>query len=176
MAYAVSLLSQSYLPHFWDEAWVYSPAIKSMAGGDLSIFPNAIPLELSRGHPLLYHFLAATWVKLLGESNLVLHAFAIALSILTLLAVFSLVESVLKNRWVAVSTVLLVMSQPMFITQSFMVYPEMLLTLTLILALIFYYHEKVRLFQLCLVGLFLTKESGLVYVLAFITVDLLVAI
>ena len=47
------------LPYFGDEAFPYSIAVRTLLKSDLSLMPTAIPPELSRGHPLVFHFLAA---------------------------------------------------------------------------------------------------------------------
>jgi hypothetical protein len=64
---------------FWDEAWGYAPALKSMAQAGPSLLPGSISTDLSRGHPLLFHFLGGVWIKIFGETNLSLHAYAFSL-------------------------------------------------------------------------------------------------
>ena len=41
----------------WDEIWVYAPALTEMAEIGPTLLPGVLDAELSRGHPLLFHFL-----------------------------------------------------------------------------------------------------------------------
>src|SRR4051812_16040636 len=77
-----------YLPFYWDEAWVYAPAIKIMSQQGLSMLPGAIPVEYSRGHPLFFHFLGSGWIKLFGDNNFSVHCFALLISTLLILATY----------------------------------------------------------------------------------------
>ena len=44
-----------FLPYFWDEAWVYMPAIRTMAEKGPSILPGSIEADLYTGHPLFFY-------------------------------------------------------------------------------------------------------------------------
>ena len=78
--------------YFWDESWPYAPALRAMYLHGPGLMPNAIDPELSRGHPLLFHALAATWMKIFGTSHVSLHSFALLISILFLIFIYA--------RWV----------------------------------------------------------------------------
>ena len=51
------------LPYYSDEAWSYIPAIHMMETNGLSMLPDALPPDVSRGHPLLFYFLGALWMR-----------------------------------------------------------------------------------------------------------------
>ena len=172
LSFGFYLLSYAWLPHFWDEAWVYAPAIKVMAKDTPSIFPFSIPLDLSRGHPLGYHFLGSIWLKVFGVSNFSSHFYAISISLLCCLSVYYFLKLLIGVE-AGFFGVLLLISQPLFFAQSFMLYPEMLLSLGLVLAMLGYFKNKVVVFVIGLIISFLSKETGLVFILAFLILDLL---
>ena len=148
-------------PYYWDESWPYAPAILQMYHHGLSLMPNAVDAELSRGHPLFFHFLAAAWMNIFGGSHVSMHSFALVISVGVLVAVF---EAGLRlfNRNVAVLALLLVVSQVVFLVQSSFVLFEMLIALLGFLSLVFYVSHKYIATGICLVALFYTKESGLI--------------
>lgn len=156
--------------HFWDEAWVYAPAVRSMAETVPSIMPDAIPSVLSRGHPLLFQFLGGLWMKVFGESNFSAHVFATLISSCTLLGIYLLVRYLIS--WIAgMAACALVVSQPIFLAASGMLYPEMLMSLGLIITIYGYSKGKSWLFAL---GQFLaiySKESAVVFFIAFVCWD-----
>ncbi len=143
-----------------------------MAEKTPSIFPHHLPIDLSRGHPLGYHFIGSIWVKVFGTSNIAMHGFAIVLSSVALLLLFLLVSSVSKPE-AGFFAVLLMMSQPLFVAQAFMVYPEMLLFIGLLISVYGYFKQQSLIFAIGLVISFLAKETGLVVFLAFVVFDLL---
>lgn len=149
-----------FYPYYWDECWPYATAIKAMCDHGLSFMPDAIDAEISRGHPLFFHVIAAGWMKIFGASHPAMHSFALLISVLFLVAVF---EAGLRmfNQRVAVMAVSLVAIQEMFFVQSSFVLFEMLIAFLCFLSLWFYVKEKFVLTALCLTALFYTKESGL---------------
>ena len=158
------------LGHFWDESWVYAPAIRTMAAGTPSILPDALSVELSRGHPLLFQFLGGIWMKLFGASNISAHTYALAISVSLLIILYSLAKK-LFGASVALTTALIVMAQPMFMTQSAMLYPEMLMALGLIVALSGYLQNKTWLYYIGMFIAIYSKESALVFFVAFLGWD-----
>ena len=76
------------LPFFWDEAWVYLPAIRTMAEQGPSIMPGSIDADLYTGHPLLFYFMASTWIKLWGYSLPIAHSFPMLISIGFIVSVY----------------------------------------------------------------------------------------
>ena len=64
IAFIIYKMPHLSLPYYWDEAWVYGPAVRLMEQTGLSLLPDALPVYYSRGHPLLFHFLGASWIKI----------------------------------------------------------------------------------------------------------------
>lgn len=160
------------LGHFWDEAWVYAPAIRSMATGIPTPFQNSIPLELSRAHPLLFQFLGGLWMKAFGMSNSSAHLYALCISISFVVALFL----ILKRFWnfkVATLAIILILVQAVFITQSCMLYPEMLMTFGLLVAVFGYSADKYSLYIIGSLVAILSKESSVVFLVAFMLADVL---
>jgi 4-amino-4-deoxy-L-arabinose transferase-like glycosyltransferase len=147
------------LPYYWDEAWVYAPAIQEMAAAGPSLAPDAIPAELTRGHPLLFHFTGAVWASIFGKSLLSLHTFALVISLLLLFTVYRVL-----GKWFGAGSGLLAVVvlcvQPLFFAQSVLVLPEVMLSLFLLLALENYISQKWVWYWLAASAAVLTKETG----------------
>lgn len=153
------------LPYFWDEAWVYGPAVREMAGNGPSILPGAIQEDLSRGHPMLFHFLGGLFLFLFGNTVVNSHVFALLISLCTLFVVFKICQEYLSDLYAAL-VVISVASFPLFIGQSVLVYPEMMLTLFALLTLYFYLKKKPIYFFISASCLLLTKETGITFLFA----------
>jgi 4-amino-4-deoxy-L-arabinose transferase-like glycosyltransferase len=147
------------LPYYWDEAWVYAPAIQEMAAAGPSLAPDAIPAELTRGHPLLFHFLGSIWATVFGVSKLSLHTYALSISMLLLFSVYR----ILSRRFSVLAGLLgvvLLCVQPLFFAQSVLVLPEVLLSLLLLLSLDAYVQQKWWRYALFASAAVLTKETA----------------
>jgi 4-amino-4-deoxy-L-arabinose transferase-like glycosyltransferase len=154
------------LAHFWDESWVYVPAIKQLAGRGAGLLPSALDPELSRGHPLFFHFMGASWISIFGESALSLHAFALSLSAGVAFLVYHITSALTGNVWAGICAAVLLYVQGMFVAQSAMVLPEMLIALLVLLSLWLFIRQRYVLLCIVLCLGVLTKESFiLVYAL-----------
>lgn len=147
------------LPYYWDEAWVYAPAVQEMAASGPSLAPDAIPAELTRGHPLLFHFLAAIWVSVFGNSAVAAHSFALLVSVLLLIAVYRSASRIFSPA-AGIAAVVLICVQPVFFAQSGLLLPEIMLALFLLLALQAYIENKWVVYMLAAAAAILTKESA----------------
>ena len=161
-----------FLPHFWDEAWSYSPAVQYLYDHGLGFWPSAIPAGLSKGHPLLFFFLFAGWMKIFGTSLFVKHAFALLIS-LALLTTLFFVTKKLFNLVVASIAVMFMAFQSLFLAQSSMMLPEMLLALLTILTLFFYIRDKKTGYLIAGSLLVMTKETGILLVLVILVFETL---
>lgn len=154
------------VPFFWDEAWSYFTAVHQMHETGPSLLPGALPLSISKGHPLFFFFLNSFWLKLFGSSVVSAHTLSLIISISTLLAIYFLVK-----RHVNLSAALLSISmlsvQSLYLAQATMVLPEMLITLFLILSFDFYLRKKYLLFAIWASMMVLTKETTIIFVLGF---------
>ncbi len=148
-------------PFYWDESWPYATAVHHMYYHGVSLMPNAINAEISRGHPLFFHAAAAIWMHIFGTTNFSLHAFALFISILVLIAVYEAGLRVFNKR-VAVLSLILIATQVIFFVQSSFLLLEMLVALLGFLSFYYYVCGKYFLTALVLSMLFLTKESGLI--------------
>lgn len=155
------------IPYFWDEAWSYMPAISRFAKLGPSLFPGALPVELYRGHPLFYYFLAASWMQLSGGSFFAMHSFALIITCFLFITLF-VIASNLFDRRTAFLASLLFSIQPIVLGQATFVLPEMLMAL-LSLASVFAIVKKKYIAYLFLCSALLyTKESGIVAVIAIL--------
>ena len=150
-------------PYFWDEAWVYAPAVFDMYDNGPSLLPNSINPDLSRGHPILFHFLAVCWMMIFGTGFTAVHLFPLAVSVVLMFAVYKL-GSWLGDKPVGFWAAALLALQPLFIQQSGLLLPEVLLALFATLTILFYLKRKVWLFIISATALLLTKETGILVV------------
>ena len=150
-----------FLPYFWDELGVYAQCAVYQYHHGLSLMPVSVPAEYSRGHPLLLTFLNALMMKIFGTGVWVPHSFHLLISIALLIAVYSYTAKYFNRLTGLVSAVLLV-TQPIFLSQSILLLPEVLLSLFLFLSLVTYFEKKYFLFGVFASLAVLTKESAVV--------------
>lgn len=174
IVFVVAKLPHLYYGFYWDESWVYAPAISLMHAHGPSLLPNAIPVDYSRGHPLLFHAACAAWMDVFGTSRLAMHSFALFLSLGLAVSVYEIVLKLYGYRTALLSAVLLLLNAYFFAESSFLL-TDIALALFGLLSLYCYVREKHALTALCLTLLFFTKESGLV-VCAVLGLDVLVGL
>jgi 4-amino-4-deoxy-L-arabinose transferase-like glycosyltransferase len=150
-----------HYPFYWDESWSYQPAIRLMYRHGPSLMPNAIDTAFSRGHPLLFYFSVAAWMRLFGPGAFSQHIFALLLSVLLITTMYE-VSTRLFNKRTAILTLAILPLQVIFFVQSAMLLPEVMVALLALLSIYFYVAGKRVLTFLCLLALLLTKESGMV--------------
>jgi 4-amino-4-deoxy-L-arabinose transferase-like glycosyltransferase len=151
------------LPYYWDEAWVYGPAVRIMEAGKLSLLPNALPVDYSRGHPLLFHFLCAIWLRIFGTSLLSSHIFALFISVCLILSIYIFCSKLIsKQAGIMAATVLVL--QPIFLAQSVLVLPEVMLSLFSLLSIYFFIKKKWLWYIVFTTFALYTKETGIVVV------------
>lgn len=126
-----------------------------------SLFPGDIPPELSRGHPLLCVSSYGLAAKYLGFNREAMHGLSIFISMGVLYASYLLGKR-LFSPLIGLSNCLLMAFQPLFMAQSTMVLPEVMLALFTLLALLSYLQEKKVLYFLFASCALLTKESAVV--------------
>ena len=152
IAYKVFHLSLSY---YWDESWVYAPAVKTMADGIPSLLPGSIDVSLSRGHPLFFHFIYGWWIKVFGTSATALHACSLSITS-TLLYLVYYIGKKLFHPWVGVTASLLLLAQSITLSQGAMVLPEIPVALLSILSIYYFIQERYWAFALSATCLLLT--------------------
>lgn len=169
-AFFLYKLTHLGISFFWDESWVYAPAIQAMAENGPSLLPDAISLEYSRGHPLLFHFLGSLWITIFGSAYFSMHFFALVVSVFFLLIANEILQRI-GNNILASIVLLLLCVQPLFVAQASMVLPEMLLA-TLSLACVLFYMRGNRLLYI-LFGILtvLTKETGILVLVSIVLFD-----
>jgi len=155
------------LPFYWDEAWSYAKAILDMHDHGITLLPGSANAELTRGHPLFFYFLSASWMKLFGTSPAAAHILPLLISCLLIIVLFLFCRSYfnLATAMVAVSFLSL---QAIFLAQSGLLLPEVLIALLVLTSVLAYFRQSRGLFLLAASLLVLTKESGMVVALVFL--------
>jgi hypothetical protein len=151
------------LPFYWDEAWVYGPAVKEMIKNGIGLLPASLPPELSRGHPLMFHFLAALFGKIAGDSVFYLHLFSLLVAVVFLMVFY---KNIKENKIFALFLTGVLAFQPIFLAQSGLLLPEMLLSLFCFLALKNYLNKAYKWYVFYASMALLTKETGVVLIAA----------
>ena len=162
-----------HLPFFWDELGVYSQSALYMAEHDLSILPASVPDNISRGHPLIATFVYSLGFKLLGTQLWVAKFSSVLIYFIGILYCFKTLKLFTSNFW-ALLLSLIILVQPIFVSQSLMILPELLLATITMGSIYYYLKEKQGLCILFICLAVLTKESGLVLPIAFGITHLLV--
>ncbi len=155
------------LPFFWDEAWSYAPAVEKMYQAGPGLLPGKISDWYTRGHPLLFYFLSSLWIKIFGTSLIAVHSFPLLLSVLLLINIFYL-GKIIYNETLGLISVLLFFVQSIFIAQSAMLLPEILMALLSVLTIIGYLTKKPMIEIIFGSLLVLTKETGIVLILCIL--------
>jgi 4-amino-4-deoxy-L-arabinose transferase-like glycosyltransferase len=150
------------LPYFWDEAWSYMTAINKMAEVGPSLLPGAIPLDYCKGHPQLFCFLGAAWLKIKPGSILLMRILPLLFSIGLLLIVYFFIKKVV-DRQTAWAATLLISVQSTFIAQSILVLPEVLFSLFLVAALFSLIRGNHKAYSVWGSLMVLTKETAIIY-------------
>jgi 4-amino-4-deoxy-L-arabinose transferase-like glycosyltransferase len=174
VAFIVAKIPTLHYPYFWDESWVYAPSIFRMYEHGPSLLPNAIPVEYSRGHPLLYQAACAGWMKVFGTSHISTHSFALLIAVLLAIATYEIMRRLFNSRVAFVSVILLLL-HTRFYTESAALLTDIPLALLALLGIYFYTSRKYLLASLSLTLLFFTKESGWVAGIA-IALDILLSL
>lgn len=160
------------LPYYGDEGFAFGPAVHLMYNSGPSLLPGGLIPDYSYGHPLLFHFMVASWMKVFGESIFVAKSFALFVSILLLIAVFLTGKSIF-NKDAGLLAAILLFFQPVFLAQSSFILLEVLLALLGLLTLFTFFKKKWLLYALAGSALILTKESGLFLIFALCVWQLL---
>ena len=163
IAYKLRFLS---LPYYWDEAWPYSVATRTLYDHGLSFMPTAIPAFVSRGHPLMFFFLGATWMKVFGTGLLQGHLFSLTVSVLLIGTIYGFCSRFFSAR-IGFIAALLFAVQAVFIAQSVFLMPEVLMALWTMACFYTWFTGRYVLFVLFAAAMLLTKESGGVLIIAF---------
>lgn len=161
------------LPYIWDELGVYSRAAIYLYEHKLSLLPNAIPDELSRGHPILAPFYFALWFKIFGCYPLVAHIAAACLNIAAFVFVY-LILKIYLHSWTAAAAAFMIFLQPFILAQSTLVLPEIPLFFATAAATYFFISNKFWLTSLFLVIALQIKESALILPFAFYLTHLVI--
>ncbi|HSN23036.1 MAG TPA: glycosyltransferase family 39 protein [Methylomicrobium sp.] len=152
-------LNHIHHPYFWDELGVYSRAALYMFDHQISMMPNAIPPELSRGHPLLCSVIFAAGYRIFGPHVWAGHLTALLFSCGLLLVLYRMGRDFFSHEVGLLACTLLAV-QPVFIAQSSMVLPEIMLAFFCTAAI--YAYMKERFLQVALFSTLaiMTKETA----------------
>ena len=167
VAFVLLKLEALTLPFFWDEAWVYLPAIRTMAEQGPSIMPGSIDADLYTGHPLLFYFMSSTWIKMWGYSLPIAHSFPMLISIGLIVSVYVITYHFAKSYFTALIAAVLVIIQPIFLAQSSYLLIEVWLGLLFVWAFYFYFTRNWLPFCVVVALALWSKESAFTLVPAF---------
>jgi len=150
------------LPFFYDEAWSYFPAIKKMAELGPTLLPGELSIDDCKGHPQFFFFISSIWMNLFSIHTVLLRILPLLISVGVLLSIyFGLLQ--IANWETAFTASLLVSVQSMFLAQSIMLLPEMLMTLLFVLSFFFFIQKKFVGYAVASSLMVLTKETAIIF-------------
>ena len=168
--YKIPYLNLSY---YWDEAWSYKPAVEEMVKHGPSLLPGSISIANYKGHPLFFYFLSSVWLHLFPDNIFWSKCFALSIAVLTLIYTFLLTKYLSNNRTAALFSVILLASQDIFLAQSGLLLPEMLLALLSLMSLYYYFKNKYWFYFVSASLLMLTKETGIILIISILFSDII---
>ena len=149
------------LHFFWDEAWVYGPAIIEMAKSGLSLLPSGLPEDISRGHPLLFHFTFSTIPYFFGSSVFNIHLASLIINLFMVFGFYHVIKSLTEPLFAVIATGVLSINN-IFLAQLGLALPEVFLGGTIFLALYFYSINNKVFFLIFGSSALLIKESAII--------------
>ncbi len=161
LVFVIAKIPYLHYAFYWDESWVYAPAVYLMYAHGPSLMPDAIPEEFSRGHPLLFPMACATWMKVFGKSHVSMHSFALLISVTLAITVYEILLKIFSQR-VALLGLAMLLFNVFFFVNSGAVLTDITIALLAFLSLYCYLKQRHVLTSVFLSMLFFTKESGLV--------------
>ncbi len=162
-----------HLPYFWDELGVYSRAGLYMHDNGLGLLPNALPPELSRGHPVLFTFIQAIGYSVFGDGVIGGHITALIISTVLLCSVY-FVTAKFYSKYTGLVAVMLLIVQPLFFAQSVLILPEISLVLFMLWAIYFWLQKKYILHGIFATFAILIKETAIILPLVIVFSEILI--
>ncbi|MBC7861665.1 MAG: glycosyltransferase family 39 protein, partial [Bacteroidia bacterium] len=151
------------LPCSGDEAYPYADAIHYQIEHGVSLSPAAMPADLGTGHPTLYYFLQAAWMKMVGTEMWAARILPLFISVLLLFRIFFFGRRFFSPA-IGFFCALLFASRSIFFVQSSMMLPEVLLSFLLLSSIQFYFERKWLAYALYSSLLVWTKEPALLFI------------
>jgi 4-amino-4-deoxy-L-arabinose transferase-like glycosyltransferase len=164
-AFVIFKIPHLSLPYFSDEGFAFGPAVHKMHETGSGLLPSALPPELSYGHPLFFHFTASLWLWVFGYSIFNAKSFALFVAVLFLFSLYYVVSRRFRKD-AALLTVVLLMLQPLFMSQASYVQLEIMVSLLALWTIYFWFKRRWWLYALFSAMLVMTKESGLFVIFA----------
>lgn len=153
-------MTHLFVPYYWDELGVYSRAALYMFDHEVTLLPGIIPPELSRGHPLLCTAIFGTMYKILGPHIWVGHLTSLIFSCGLLTLLYMAGRKATTHGTAALACILL-MIQPVFVAQSTMVLPEVILAFFCTAGFFAYINRQLTLLAICSSLAIFTKETAI---------------
>ncbi len=154
------------LPYFWDEAWSYITGIKAMADAGPSLLPGALPIDYCKGHPQLFFFVNSLWMNLFSSSIVMMRVLSLLVSIGVIITSYVGLKRMI-NWEAGIFASLLISVQSMFLAQSILVLPEMLMTLLFIISFFFFLENKYLGYAISSTLMVFTKETSIIFCIVF---------
>jgi hypothetical protein len=150
------------LPFYADELGGYGAAIRHQVENGISLSPNATPYKYTFGHPQMHTVVMAPLAHIFGFNPLGLHTAALILTLIGIgMLAFYFKKYYAFKRMELSLLITMLLVQPVFLTQSYMVHSEMLLLIWMGLAILFAWHKKYLAAALITSLAVLTKETGM---------------
>ncbi len=161
------------LPYFWDELACYFRSSHYIYHHQLSLFPSAVPSDISFDHPLLIQNTIALMMLVFNNSPLVVHLFFLCVSILFVVFMYKVARKFNLNNF-SVFAVFLIATQPIFIAQNMLFQLEMTFSFLCFLSVYFYSIKHYNRYILFACLNMLVKESAIVIPFSLLMYELII--
>lgn len=156
-----------FLPYVWDELGVYSRAALHMFHNNPSLFPESLPSDIGRGHPLILPFIHSVLFKVFGPYPFVAHFFNLMMGCAMVWVTYLTGKRYLSKNTGFVAALLLLI-QPVFASQSVLLFPELPVAFFGLISIYFFLGSRLWISSLFATLALLTKESAIVLPAALI--------
>jgi 4-amino-4-deoxy-L-arabinose transferase-like glycosyltransferase len=164
VGFAIYQIPMMQLPAYWDEAFPYSYAVRHMYDRGPTLIPTeeGMPEFLFTGHPPLFYFLEAVWMRIFGDGVFMQRTLPVLLSLGSIVLLFNVGRRHFSLH-VGLIAAILFATRTVFLAQASRVLPETMVLFFMLVALEFWLSRRFWLFLLPATAMLLTKEPALTF-------------
>lgn len=149
------------LPYFWDELACYYRSSHYLYHHQISIFPSAVPSDISYDHPLLIQNIVAILLHIFVNSPVVVHLFFLIISCVFIVFMYKTAHNLNLNFFSPIAVIFIAV-QPVFIAQNMLFQLEMVFSFLCFISVYFYSIKNYQFYLIFACLNVLVKESAIV--------------
>lgn len=149
-----------HLPCYWDETFPYAYAVRHFVSHGITLLPSGMPEHLFTGHPPMFYFLEAVWMKYVADGVFGQRILPVILSVVCILMTFRIGKKHF-NAETGLVAALLLATRAAFMAQASRVLPETMVICFMLIALELWLSRKFIWYVIPASLMLLTKEPSL---------------